>query len=107
MTGKEISELASKAETIIEKIRRGEAHLLSEGDTMYLGAAPKGANKLSQVNQPYSDEKAMARAYTLKTTYMTYLLRNHVFHEVESKESLIKDLNLIRKYSIEEIIEQN
>lgn len=93
-------------EKIINKIKDGYAHELSEGDTMYLGAAPKGANKLSQVNQPYSDEKAMARAYTLKTTYMTYLLRNHVFHEVESKESLIKDLNLIKKYSIEEIIEQ-
>lgn len=93
-------------EKIINKIKEGKAHELSEGDTMYLGAAPKGANRMSQVSQPFSDEKAMARAYTLKTTYMTYLLRNKVFHEVVSKESLIKDLNLIKNYSIEEIIEQ-
>ena len=31
-------------ETIIKKIKRGEAHLLSEGDTMYLGACTKGAS---------------------------------------------------------------
>lgn len=91
---------------IINKIRNGEAHNLSEGDTMYLGAAPKGANKKSLVKQPFSDELAMARAYSLKTTYMTYILRNQIFNKVESKESLIKDLNLLKNSTIEEVINQ-
>lgn len=30
-------------EIIVEKIKSGKAHELSEGDTMYLGAAPKAA----------------------------------------------------------------
>ena len=30
-------------EIIVEKIKAGKAHELSEGDTMYLGAAPKAA----------------------------------------------------------------
>lgn len=91
---------------IIEKIKAGKAHEISEGDTMYLGACTKGADSNSIVNQPCSLEKAMARAYSLKTTYMTNLLRNNVFNEVESKESLIKDLNLLRNYSFEDIIYQ-
>lgn len=91
---------------IMEKIKAGKAHEISEGDTMYLGACTKGADSNSIVNQPYSAEKAMARAYSLKTTYMTNLLRNNVFNEVESKESLIKDLNLLRNYSFEDNIYQ-
>ena len=31
-------------ETIINKIRAGQAHELSEGDTLYLAACTKGAN---------------------------------------------------------------
>ena len=31
-------------EVIVEKIRNGKAHELSEGDTLYLGAAPKAAD---------------------------------------------------------------
>ncbi|MDD3477649.1 MAG: Sau3AI family type II restriction endonuclease [Candidatus Izemoplasmatales bacterium] len=57
------------------KIRRGEAHLISESDTMYLAACTKGANSLSTRKQPFSSIVAKQRAYSLKTTYMTQIIR--------------------------------
>ena len=62
-------------ETIIEKIRRGEAHLLSEGDTMYLGACRKGQKGDSLMEQPYSTEGAPRRAFSLKMAYMRTVLQ--------------------------------
>lgn len=62
-------------ETIIEKIRRGEAHLLSEGDTMYLGACRKGQKGDSLMSQPYSSEGAPRRAFSLKMAYMRTVLQ--------------------------------
>ena len=65
-------------EQIIAKIKRGEAHLISEADTMYLGACTKGANSKSLREQPFSNVKAMQRAFCLKTSYMTELVREHI-----------------------------
>lgn len=64
-------------DTIADKVRRGEAHLLSEGDTVYLGACRKGQKGDAPQPQPYSAEKANKRAFSLKPAYMRYLL-NHV-----------------------------
>lgn len=63
--------------TIADKVRNGEAHLLSEGDTMYLGACRKGQKGDSLQNQPFSTIKANKRAFSLKPAYMRYVL-NHV-----------------------------
>lgn len=68
-------------ETIVGKIRAGKAHELSEGDTNYLGACPKGANKSSLRQQPYSDIMAMQRAFALKGSYMTAIMRKHLLEE--------------------------
>lgn len=70
-------------ETIANKVRRGEAHLLSEGDTMYLGACRKGQKGDNPQSQPFSNIKAPKRAFSLKPSYMRYIL-NHV---VESGNS--------------------
>jgi len=67
--------------TIVEKIRNGKAHELSEGDTNYLGACTKGSNKSSLRSQPFSEIKAMQRAYSLKQSYMTSLVRKYVNQE--------------------------
>ncbi|AMC94477.1 hypothetical protein AOC36_10975 [Erysipelothrix larvae] len=93
-------------QTIISKIKNGKAHELSEGDTFYLGACPKGVNKDSVTEQPFSEEPAMKRAYSLKTTYMTNLLRTQVFHEVESKESFVKNLELLKTNNLDDLIYQ-
>lgn len=61
-------------ETIIAKIRSGQAHTLSEGDTMYLGACRKGQKGDSLMDQHNSSVGAPRRAWSLKTAYMRILL---------------------------------
>ncbi len=61
-------------ETIIAKIQSGQAHMLSEGDTMYLGACRKGQKGDSLMSQHNSPVGALRRAWCLKTAYMRILL---------------------------------
>jgi DNA mismatch repair endonuclease MutH len=88
---------------IISKIRDGKAHEISESDTLYLGACTKGANSKSLRQQPFSDIMAMQRAYSLKTSYMTYILREYIYGE-RTSESIIKYPGLLRDLSFEEWI---
>ena len=62
-------------DVIIDKIKRGEAHLLSEGDTEYLGACRKGQKGDSLRVQPNSPIGAPRRAFSLKTAYMRTVLQ--------------------------------
>ena len=63
---------------IINKIKDGKAHEISEGDTMYLGACTKGSKKIdSYRKQPYSHIKAPQRAFSLKQSYVTSILRDY------------------------------
>lgn len=66
---------------IINKIKEGKAHELSESDTMYLGACPKGKDKTSLREQPFSDILAMQRAFCYKVSYMTMLVRKYIAGE--------------------------
>jgi len=61
-------------EAIVKKIRDGKAHELSEGDTFYLGACTKGANKGSVRSQANSNVPAMQRAFSLKSKYLKYII---------------------------------
>ena len=88
---------------IINKIKAGKAHEISEGDTNYLGACPKGANKDSVRKQPFSNELAMQRAFCLKNSYMTYVLNNYIASSCSS-ESLIKDASVLKTATLEEYI---
>jgi DNA mismatch repair protein MutH len=81
---------------IVDKIKRGEAHLLSEGDTSYLGACRKGANKNSLREQPFSNTKAMQRAFSLKGSYMTVLLNEYIFKGKSTFENMTHDLSGMR-----------
>lgn len=65
-------------EIINQYINEGKAHELSEGLTSYLAPCTKGANASSLRNQPYSDIKAKQRAFSLKSGYMTSILRKYV-----------------------------
>ncbi|WP_264521654.1 MutH/Sau3AI family endonuclease [Flavobacterium sp. N1994] len=73
-------------ELIVNKIKAGKAHELSEGDTVYLGACTKGANKESVVSQPYSKEKAMKRAFSLKSKYLNFIIEKSL-----KKEEIVID----------------
>lgn len=92
--------------TIIDKIKNGKAHEISEADTMYLGACTKGANKNSVREQPFSNIKAMQRAFCLKTSYMTGLVRQCIGN-YEDVEKVLKNVgesftdfveNVVNKY---------
>lgn len=101
---------------IIEKIRRGKAHELSEGDTLYLGAAPKGATSNDRRRQPFNTELAKPRAFAFKTSYMTYVLNTYIAPGKVTYEPILKKdvtdsfedyvmdkINAFCGYSVEEL----
>ena len=103
-------------EIIVEKIKSGKAHELSEGDTMYLGAAPKAATSKDRRKQPFSSELAKPRAFAFKNSYMTYVLNNYIVPGKDTYESIIKDgieenfedyvvekINSYRDYTVESL----
>ena len=103
-------------EIIVEKIKSGKAHELSEGDTMYLGAAPKAATSKDRRKQPFSSELAKPRAFAFKNSYMTYVLNNYIVPGKDTYESIIKDgiednfedyvvekINAYRDYTVESL----
>ena len=91
---------------IVNTIREGRAHELSEGDTMYLGACTKGATAEKSIVPQYYGNKlpAKKRAFCFKNSYMTYVL-NHYIAGKPSNNSLIKDASVIKEKSFEEILE--
>lgn len=78
-------------EVIVSKIRAGKAHELSEGDTLYLGAAPKASTSKDRRKQPYSDELAKPRAFAFKNSYMTYVLNNYIVPGKATYEPIVAD----------------
>ena len=89
---------------IIDKIKKGKAEEISEGDTNYLGACTKGANANSLREQPFSDKKAMQRAFCLKNSYMSYILNHYIVNKTEKYESVIKDAKVLREQTLEQYI---
>ncbi len=90
---------------IVNKIRAGRAHELSEGDTMYLGACTKGATaEKSTVPQFYGDNiPARKRAFCFKNSYMTYVLNHYIAGKI-SDNSILKDATALKEKSFEEIL---
>ncbi len=101
-------------QTIAEKVRRGEAHLLSEGDTLYLGACRKGQKGDTPQTQPMSDIKAHKRAFSLKPAYMRHVLSHVVnsgndfftnFKEVAEKpEFELVSSTELKEHTFEDVI---
>lgn len=89
---------------IVKKIKNGEAHLISEGDTLYLGACRKGNKDTKKVKQPFSEILANKRAYSLKNGYMTHLLRTQVLNHRTPLESVIKNSDVLDEMTFEEYI---
>lgn len=90
-------------EAIVEKIRTGRAHELSESDTLYLGACTKGASASTMRQQPFSPIPAKQRAYSLKQSYMTHVLNSYIYG-TQTDEHIIKDPSQLQQHSFEEII---
>lgn len=90
-------------EKIIAKVRAGNAHLITEGDTLYLAACTKGANSSSVRKQPFNDVLAKQRAYSLKTSYMTRILRTYIFGE-QQDEHIIADWHELQEIDFETLV---
>ena len=77
-------------EIIVGKVREGKAHELSEGDTLYLGAAPKAATSKDRRKQPCSEEMAKPRAFAFKNSYMTYVLKHYIIPGKTTYEPILR-----------------
>ena len=90
---------------IREKIRSGKAHELSEGDTLYLGAATKAQTSKDRRRQPYSEELAKPRAFSYKNSYMTYVLNTYIIPGKNTYEPIVKNENIddFEEYVIKKI----
>ena len=97
-------------ETIIDKIKSGQAHLLSEGDTMYLGACRKGQKGDSLMAQPFSELGAPRRAFCLKTAYMRTILQyvvasgKNALSNIEFSQTQLVSTSELQNYSFDDII---
>ena len=98
-------------EVIIDKIKQGKAHELSEGDTMYLGACRKGQKGDSLMKQPYNPNiDALRRAFSLKTAYMRTVLEyviksgKNAVSNVDGVKSELVSTNALIKRSFDDIL---
>lgn len=67
----DLPQIKADYEKIMETIRKGEAHLLSESQTTYLAASTKGAGgEKDLINQPFSQELAKRRGFSFKPKYI-------------------------------------
>lgn len=89
-------------ETIVTKIKRGEAHLISEADTMYLSACTKGANGSVVRSQPFSEQPAKPRAFSLKASYMSGLVRQYLTPELMES---IANHGELKEMSLEQLLD--
>ncbi|MBE5841220.1 MAG: restriction endonuclease [Butyrivibrio sp.] len=90
---------------IVDKIKNGKAHELSESDTMYLAACTKGAKSTDRTKQPYSDIMAKPRAFSFKSSYMTYVLNKYIIPGKETYEPAFGPSDLADK-SFEEALRE-
>ena len=92
---KDLEIIINDYQLIIDKIKSGKAHELSEGDTLYLGACTKGATAASSMSTQYynPDVPAKRRAFAFKQSYMTYVLNNYYVGKHDVAESILTDTN--------------
>lgn len=90
-------------QTINSYIKKGRAHELSESLTTYLGACTKSVDSSKERRQPNSDTLAKPRAYCLKNSFMTHVLRSD-FENENRIHTLIKDLNILNSISLEDYV---
>ena len=98
-------------EVIIDKIKQGKAHELSEGDTMYLGACRKGQKGESLMKQPNNpDIDAPRRAFSLKMAYMRTVLDyvvqsgKNAVSNVAGVQSELVSTTALRQHSFDDIL---
>ena len=90
ISSEDIFQIQKDWEYIVDKVKRGEAHLLSEGDTYYLGACTKAANSQVLRDQPMNRAPAKPRAFSFKQQYINYLIQTKLLGEKSNTDSIFK-----------------
>lgn len=90
ISDEDVFQIQKDWEYIVSKIKRGEAHLLSEGDTYYLGACTKAANSRVVRDQPMNRTPAKPRAFSFKQQYINYLIQTKLLGEKTNTDSIFK-----------------
>lgn len=104
ISAEDILQIRKDWEFIVDKVRRGEAHLLSEGDTYYLGACTKAANSRVVRDQPRARIPAKPRAFSLKQTYLNYLIQTRLLGNEAEAPSIYRTPKE-KKETIEQVVE--
>lgn len=91
ISDEDIFQIRKDWEYIVAKIKRDEAHLLSEGDTYYLGACTKSAN--SHIVRAKTIAKP--RAFSFKQQYLNYLIQKRLLGRDVDTESIFKKVRRI------------
>jgi len=102
----DILQIKKDWEFIVSKIRNKQAHLLSEGDTYYLGACTKGKDSTVMRSQPGTDIKAKPRAFSLKQQYLNYLIQKKLLKRDDQADSILEKLKIKKedKKTIEQAV---
>ena len=104
ISAQDVEQIKKDWEFIVGKIRNGHAHLLSEGDTYYLGACTKAKNSRIVRDQPNSSTPAKPRAFSLKQTYLNYLVQRVLLGKRDDSATIYKDIPVAK--TIEEVIQE-
>lgn len=104
ISDEDVFQIQKDWEYIVSKIKRGEAHLLSEGDTYYLGACTKAANSRVVRDQPMNRAPAKPRAFSFKQQYINYLIQTKLLGEKTNTDSIFKKQRRIE--TIEDLIKE-
>jgi len=102
ISAQDIAQIKKDWEFIVDKIRRGEAHLLSEGDTYYLGACTKAKNSSVIREQPQSRIPAKPRAFSLKQTYLNYIIQKNLLNRDLGTKTIYEGVTVVA--TIEDVI---
>lgn len=96
MLKKDFAVILDDYKIIVDKIISGNAHKLSEADTRYLGACTKGATAKKSLQKQYYNKEVLAkrRAFSLKQSYMNYILNNYVCKGLMNYDSICSDKEL-------------
>lgn len=90
-TEEDLTIIKKDYQKIIQKIKDGKAHELSESDTLYLSACPKASDGTVRRSQPNSDIPAKPRAFSYKSSFMTYVLNNRIIGNKPEYERIAQE----------------
>jgi len=74
-------------EKIVKKVRSGDAHLISGGDTNFLEACTTGTKNQKKVSQPFSLHMAPPRRLALKQKFLTSIAQEILINNVNEDKN--------------------